>query len=94
MSLDQPSARDHGSQARLQATINVFQLKGNSIRGQEAGRIDVENDFTEPNLWLRQLGSALHLKEFTGKKDFLRDLISMEYEIDPNDPDKSDDAEL
>ncbi|WKT53675.1 hypothetical protein QSH57_004259 [Fusarium oxysporum f. sp. vasinfectum] len=56
--------------------------------------IDEENDFTALNPWLRRLGSAVHLKDFSGKKDFLRGLIAMEYEVDPDDPDKSDDAQL
>jgi hypothetical protein len=85
LNLDQSRSQDHGSQARLQATIDAFQRKGNGVRSQEAGRINAENDFTAPNPWLRRLGSALHLKGFSGKKAFLRDLISMEYEVDPND---------
>uniref|UniRef100_A0A0C4BKZ6 Uncharacterized protein n=1 Tax=Fusarium oxysporum (strain Fo5176) TaxID=660025 RepID=A0A0C4BKZ6_FUSOF len=68
--------------------------KGKDIRSREAERIDEENDFTAPNPWLRRLGSAVHLKDFSGKKDFLRGLIAMEYEVDPDDPDKSDDAQL
>jgi hypothetical protein len=59
---------------------------------ESAERIDEENDFAAPNPWLRRLGSAVHLKDFSGKKDFLRGLISMEYEVDPDDPHKSDDA--
>ncbi|KAH7243966.1 hypothetical protein B0J15DRAFT_552827 [Fusarium solani] len=92
--LKQTTSEDHGSQVRLQQAIDAFQRKGNDVRSQEAGRIDAENDFTAPNPWLRRLGSALHLKDFSGKKDFLRDWISMEYEVDPNDPDESDDAQL
>ncbi|KAI7767512.1 hypothetical protein LZL87_013757 [Fusarium oxysporum] len=64
------------------------------IQSREAERIDEENDFTAPNPWLRRLGSAVHLKDFSGKKDFLRGLIAMEYEVDPDDPDKSNDAQL
>lgn len=97
LDLDQSTSPDHSSQARLQTAINAFQRKGNSIRSQEAGRIDPEDDTIAPNPWLRRLGSALHLKEFSGKKEFLRDLISMEYEVDPNDPNdpnESDDALL
>ncbi|KAH7247621.1 uncharacterized protein BKA55DRAFT_739568 [Fusarium redolens] len=71
--------QDNESQARLQQAIHAFQSKGKDIRRREAGRIDIEDDFTAPN---------------PGKKDFLRDLIAMEYEVDPNDPDKSDDAQL
>ncbi|KAH7248487.1 hypothetical protein B0J15DRAFT_551378 [Fusarium solani] len=84
LNLDGLRSEDHGSQVRLQQAIDAFQRKGNDVRSQEARRIDAENDFTAPNPWLRRLGSALHLKDFSGKKDFLRDLISMEYEVDPN----------
>ena len=94
LNLDGLRSEDHGSQVRLQQAIDAFRRKGNDVRSQEAGRIDAENDFTAPNPWLRRLGSALHLKDFSWKKDFLRNLISMEYEVDPNDPDESDDAQL
>ncbi|KAH7243910.1 hypothetical protein B0J15DRAFT_501335 [Fusarium solani] len=82
LNLDGLRSEDHGSQVGLQQAIDAFQRKSNN------------NDFTAPNPWLRRLGSALHLKDFSGKKDFLRDLITMEYEVDPNDPDESDDAQL
>jgi hypothetical protein len=72
LNLDQSRSQDHSSQARLQTAIDAFRRKGDGIRSQEAGRIDAENDFTAPNPWLRWLGSALHLQEFSGKKDFLR----------------------
>ncbi|EXM12424.1 hypothetical protein FOTG_19075 [Fusarium oxysporum f. sp. vasinfectum 25433] len=64
------------------------------IRSREAGRIDAGNDFTAPDPWLHRLGSALHLKDFGGNNDFPRDLIALKYELDPNDPDESDDAQL
>jgi len=34
------------------------------------------------------------LKDFGGRKDFLRDLIGLEYDVDPNNPDESDDGQL
>ncbi|RKK65949.1 hypothetical protein BFJ69_g15839 [Fusarium oxysporum] len=64
------------------------------IRSREAGRIDARNSFPKPVPWLRRLGSALHLNEFGGRKDFLRDLIGLGYEVDPNNPDESDDGQL
>ncbi|KAG6978868.1 hypothetical protein FocnCong_v010997 [Fusarium oxysporum f. sp. conglutinans] len=64
------------------------------IRSVEAGRIDTGNDFTAPDPWFCRLGSALHLKDIDGKKDFLRDLIALKYKVDPNNPDDSDDAQL
>ncbi|KAH7459138.1 hypothetical protein FOMA001_g20251 [Fusarium oxysporum f. sp. matthiolae] len=77
-----------GIRSALQRAIDAFQSKGKDIRSREAERIDEENDFTAPNPWLRRLGSAVHLKDFSGKKDFLRGLIAMEYEVDPDDPGK------
>ncbi|KAJ9412814.1 hypothetical protein QL093DRAFT_2123479 [Fusarium oxysporum] len=94
LNLEQLRAQDNESQAALQRAIDAFQSKGKDIRSREAERIDEENDFTAPNPWLRRLGSAVHLKEFSGKKGFLRGLIAMEYEVDPDDPEKSDDAQL
>jgi hypothetical protein len=94
LNLEQSRVQDHESQVRLQQAIDAFQSKGKDIRNREAERIDAENDFTAPNPWLRRLGSALHLKDFSGKKDFLRDLIAMEYETDPDDPVRSDDVQL
>ncbi|EXM13725.1 hypothetical protein RAB80_014038 [Fusarium oxysporum f. sp. vasinfectum] len=64
------------------------------IRRREAGRIDARNSYPTPVPWLRRLGSALHLNEFGGRKDFLRDLIGLEYEVNPNNPDESDDGQL
>ena len=52
----------------------------------------MENDVTAPNLWLCRLGSALYLKDFSRKKDFLRDLIAIEYETDLDNPVRSDNA--
>ncbi|SPJ74764.1 uncharacterized protein FTOL_04495 [Fusarium torulosum] len=94
LNLEQSRVQDRESQVRLQQAIDAFQSKGKDIRSREAERIDAENDVTVPNPWLRRLGSALHLKDFSGKKDFLRDLIAMEYETDPDDPVRSDDAQL
>ncbi|KAH7248185.1 hypothetical protein B0J15DRAFT_498118, partial [Fusarium solani] len=71
--------------------LNLDGLRSEDHGSQRKGN---DNDFTALNPWLRRLGSALHLEDFSGKKDFLRDLISMEYEVDPNDPDESDDAQL
>jgi hypothetical protein len=94
LNLEQSRVQDRESQVRLQQAIDAFQSKGKDIRSREAERIDAENDVTASNPWLRRLGSALHLKDFSGKKDFLRDLIAMEYETDPDDPVRSDDTQL
>lgn len=48
----------------------------------------------ELNLQFYWFGLVFYLKDFIGKKDFLRDLIFMEYEINLNDLDKLDDVQL
>lgn len=80
-------ANGHAAEARVQKAINVFQAKGNSIRRQEAERIDEEDEVRAPSSWLHRLGSALHLWDFSGKKDFLWDLISMDYKAEPDKAD-------
>jgi hypothetical protein len=47
-----------------------------------------------PNSWLCRLGLTAHLKDFSNKKQFLRDLISLKYTLKPDDPDAEDDSEL
>jgi hypothetical protein len=56
--------------------------------------IEEMGDLAAPNSWLRRLGSTAHLKDFSDKKQFLRDLISLKYTLKPNDPDAEDDSEL
>lgn len=104
LNLNMERTNGHTAEARVQKTINIFQAKGNGIRRQEAERIDEEDDVRAPNSWLRRLGSALHLRNFSGKKDFLQDLISMDYQVEPDEADSdvrrmddaglSDDAQL
>ncbi|EWZ29385.1 hypothetical protein FOZG_17013 [Fusarium oxysporum Fo47] len=74
--------------------LSACQLHDREIRSREAGRIHARNNFPTTALWLRRLGSDLHLKDIGRKKDFLRDLIGLEYEVDPNNPDESDDGQL
>lgn len=64
------------------------------IRSVEAGRIDTGNDFTALDPWFCRLGSALHSKDIDGKKDLLRDMIALKYEVDPTHPDNSDGAQV
>ncbi|KAK2669968.1 Protein of unknown function DUF3505 [Fusarium oxysporum f. sp. vasinfectum] len=68
LNLEQSRAQDNASQAALQRAIDAFQSKGKDVRSREAERIDAENDFTAPNPWLRRLDSAVHLKDFSGKR--------------------------
>ena len=76
------------------SALSACQLYDRGILSRDAGRIDARNSFPTPVPWLRRLGSVLHLNEFGGRKDFLRDLIGLEYEVDPNNPDESDDGQL
>ncbi|TKW60305.1 MAG: DUF3505 domain-containing protein [Blastochloris viridis] len=55
----------------------AFEAQALAIRSKEAEAIEQLNDFTAPNPWLRRLGSARHLANFSGEKDFLRDLLSL-----------------
>jgi hypothetical protein len=76
------------------SALSACQLHDREIRSREAGRIHARNSFPTTVPWLRRLGSDLHLKDIGRKKDFLRDLIGLEYEVDPNNPDESDDGQL
>ncbi|KAH7276267.1 hypothetical protein B0J15DRAFT_558537 [Fusarium solani] len=56
----------------------AFEAQALAIRSKEARAIEQLNDFTAPNPWLRRLGSARHLADFSGEKDFLRELLSLD----------------
>lgn len=94
LGLDGVRAQREAAEANVQQAIDAFQSKANRIRAKEAEQIQEPDDFASPNPWLRRLGSATHLKDFSGKKDFLRGLVAMEYQIDPDDPDSTDDRQL
>ncbi|KAH7137534.1 hypothetical protein B0J13DRAFT_423633, partial [Dactylonectria estremocensis] len=64
------------------------------IRKQEAEEIEEQGDFASPNIWLRRLGAATYLVEFSGKKEFLRGLISLKYTINLRNPEGDSDTEL
>jgi RecQ family ATP-dependent DNA helicase len=88
------TAEEQITEAYSLRLMEVFQSKANRIREKETEQIQEPDDFTAPNPWLRRLGSAIHLKDFSGKKDFLRGLIAMEYQSDRDGPDDTDDSQL
>ncbi|KAL6412376.1 uncharacterized protein AUP68_03578, partial [Ilyonectria robusta] len=90
--LDSLGAEEQRVEENIQEALEAFQSKAKHIRKQEAEHIEEQGDFTSPNAWLRRLGATIHLKEFSGKKEFLRGLISLKYTIDPEKGD--DDTEL
>ncbi|GKU10137.1 unnamed protein product, partial [Fusarium langsethiae] len=77
----------------VQAT-QAFQAKSKEARKKEMDIIEEMGDLAAPNSWLRRLGSTVHLKDFSDKKQLLRDLISLKYTLKPGDPDAEDDSEL
>ncbi|KAL6411079.1 hypothetical protein AUP68_07518 [Ilyonectria robusta] len=90
--LDSLGAEEQRVEENIQEALEAFQSKAKHIRKQEAEHIEEQGDFASPNAWLRRLGATIHLKEFSGKKEFLRGLISLKYTIDPEKGD--DDTEL
>jgi hypothetical protein len=78
----------------VQHAKEAFQAKSKEARKKEIEVIEEMGDLAAPNSWLRRLGSTAHLKDFSNKKQFLRDLISLKYTLKPADPDAEDDSEL
>lgn len=56
--------------------------------------IEEMGDLPAPNSWLRRLGATTNLKDFSGKKPFLRDLILLKYTLKLDDPEAEDNSEL
>ncbi|KAF4447592.1 hypothetical protein F53441_8887 [Fusarium austroafricanum] len=88
-SLDAKQAR---KEMAIQQAMEVFQAKSKEARKKEIEVIEEMGALAAPNSWLRRLGSTAHLKDFSDKKRFLRDLISWKYVLKPDDP--KDDSEL
>jgi hypothetical protein len=72
----------------------VFQTKGEEARKKEREVIEEMGDLAAPNAWLRRLGSTTNLKDFSDKKQFLKDLLSLKHTINRDDPLADDDSEL
>jgi superfamily II DNA helicase RecQ len=82
------------TEVAVQQATQAFQAKSKEARKKEMDIIEEMGDLAAPNSWLRRLGSTAHLKDFSNKKQFLRDLISLKYTLKPDDPDAEDDSEL
>ncbi|KAF4995459.1 hypothetical protein FDECE_12796 [Fusarium decemcellulare] len=84
--------------ARAEVTIRqatqAFQAKANEVRRKEIDDIEEMGDLAAPNPWLRRLGATTHLQDFSGKKQFLRNLASLNLTPGSDDPSAADDAEL
>ncbi|KAH6866036.1 hypothetical protein B0T10DRAFT_420405, partial [Thelonectria olida] len=62
--------------------------------GKEVEAIEEQGDLAAPNLWLRRLGATAHLKDFSDKKQLLRNLISLQETHKPDDANAEDGAKL
>ncbi|KAG7001869.1 ATP-dependent DNA helicase hus2/rqh1 [Fusarium oxysporum f. sp. conglutinans] len=82
------------TEVAVQQATQAFQAKSKEARKKEMDIIEEMGDLAAPNSWLRRLGSTAHLKDFSDKKQLLRDLISLKYTLKPGDPDAEDDSEL
>ncbi|KFA71004.1 hypothetical protein S40288_10386 [Stachybotrys chartarum IBT 40288] len=74
--------------------LAALRKKTAHVRQQESEKIDEQYDIGPPNAWLRRLGAARHLKEFTGQKEFLLQLISLENKFEGGEPMNVDDRAL
>ncbi|RYC77864.1 hypothetical protein BFJ63_vAg19262, partial [Fusarium oxysporum f. sp. narcissi] len=88
-SLDAEQVR---AELAVQQATQAFQAKSKEARKKEMEVIEEMGDLAAPNAWLRRLGSTAHLTDFSDKKQFLRDLISLKYDLKVDDP--KDDSEL
>jgi superfamily II DNA helicase RecQ len=77
-----------------QQALLAFRSKTAQVRQQEAEKIDEQHDVGPPNPWLRRLGAARHLKDFTGKKEFLLHLVSLERNVEAGETINEDDDAL
>lgn len=56
----------------MQQALLAFRSRTAQVRLQELEKIEGQYGIGLPNTWLRRLGAARHLKDFTGKKEFPR----------------------
>ncbi|KAJ4195495.1 endo-1,3-beta glucanase [Fusarium solani] len=78
----------------IQQATQAFQAKAKEVRKKAVEAIEEQGDLAAPNSWLRRLGAAIHLKDFSDKKQFLRDLLSLKHTLKPDEPEAEDDTEL
>jgi hypothetical protein len=87
-------AEHHRTEIDILQAMQVFQAKAKDIRKKEVEAIEEQGDLAAPNSCLRRLGATAHAKDFSGKKQFLRNLISLQCTLKPDDPNAEDGAEL
>ncbi|KAF4442502.1 hypothetical protein F53441_11725 [Fusarium austroafricanum] len=78
----------------IQQATEVFQAKSKEARKKEIEIIEEMGDLAAPNSWLRRLGSTVHLKDFSDRKQYLRGLTSLKYTMKPDNPAAEDDSKL
>lgn len=78
----------------MQDALLAFRNKTNKVRQQEVELIEEQYDVGPPNSWLRRLGAAPHLRDFSNKKDFLLSLISLSISIEEGPSMHEDDQAL
>ena len=67
-------------------------LKNRSLIAQkDADLMEQPDQFMQPSPWLDRLGCVTHLQDFAAKKDFLRGLISLNLDLNPDRLEESDD---
>lgn len=70
-------AEQHRTEIDILQAMQVFQAKAKDIRKKEAEAIEEQGDLAAPNSSLRRLGATTHPKDFSDKKQFLRNPISL-----------------
>jgi hypothetical protein len=78
----------------VQQATQAFQAKSKEARKKEMDVIEEMGDLAALNSWLRRLGLTAHLKDFSDKKQFLRDLISLKLTFKPDNPNADNDSKL
>jgi hypothetical protein len=74
--------------------LTAFRSRTAHVRQQEIEKIEEQYDMGPPNAWLRRLSAARHLKDFTGKKDVLLSLVSLETKVKGGEAINEDDQAL
>ena len=78
----------------IEQAMLAFRRKTDHVRQQEAEKIKEQYDVGPPNAWLRRLGAARHLRDFSGKKKFLISLVSLENRVEEGEAMNEDDQAL
>ncbi|WAO91457.1 Hypothetical protein NCS54_00892800 [Fusarium falciforme] len=87
-------AEQHRTEIDVLRATQVFQAKAKDIRKKDVEAIEEQGDLGAPNSCLRRLRATTHPKDFSDKKQFLRNLISLQCTLKPDGPNAEDDAKL